>query len=445
MRGFFLWVLIKIPYYVLLIIINIGVQMGFFSSKILSARRKHILKHMKEDSIMVLNSNPIMYKNGTGEYLYHQNSNFYYLTGLDIDECRLLLAKTGGKTYELLFTKPNDPHISLWIGSRPEIDDLRAETGIKDVVYLKDFWPYFRSFADSPVSLYYEYTSGGPDKGTDCSLCDVNEIRSNFPHISSYIPLHSLLFKSRIIKDSEEIKALKKAIDITGKAVVRALKNTKPGMYEYEIRAEIEYEYLKSGSRMPAFNSIVAAGVNASVLHYVTLDSAVKKDDLILIDIGAEWNNYSADITRTYPASGKFTGKKKELYKALYDVQEKLIASCKPGTTLKQIDLKSKKLIGKLLKSFKYIKDESEYYKYYAHSIGHMLGLDTHDVQHTGKREQPILKKGMVLTIEPGIYIREENLGIRIEDDILITAKGYDNLSSGIPKSISEIEKTMRA
>lgn len=419
--------------------------MGFFSAKTLAKRRSKVLKLMQNDSIMIINANPVYYKNGTGEYPYHQNSNFYYMTGLDLNQCRLMLAKIKNKTYEILFCKPNDPHTALWVGSRPEFDDLRKDTGIKDIVDINNFWPYFKSFANSPLALYYEYSSTSPEEAMNCSLCSVNDIRERFPHVSSYIPLHNILFQARIIKGNEEIKALKKAIEITGNAVKRAMRETKPGIFEYEIRAEIEYEYLKNGCRMPAFNSIVAAGVNAAVLHYEALDSVVKKNDLVLTDIGAEWVNYSADITRTFPASGRFEGKKKDLYNALYDVQEKLIASCKPGTTLKEINTKSGKLVGKLLKSFKYIKDEADYYKYYPHSIGHMLGLDTHDVQASGKREQPVLIKGMVLTIEPGIYIKEDEIGIRIEDDILITDKGCENLSAGIPKSISEIEKTMGA
>ena len=406
-------------------------------------RRKNIIRKMNDNSAMILKSSPEAFKNSDTERIYRQNSNFFYLTGIEETEAVLILMKRNKKGQEFYFTKKNDEHIVRWIGARKEPDDIKDISGLANVLFISELGNYKRSIFNGIETLYYDYHSWS--KGLQrLNLLDIEEIKRDYPNIVFVKNAQELIFAERIIKSKDEIKLMQKAIDITNEGVLRALKNTKPGMFEYEIRAEIEYAFLKYGSRIPGFASIVAAGGNAAVLHYVTLDSIVKKNDLVLLDIGADYMNYSADISRTYPASGKFRGKQKDLYSALLDVQKKVIDYVKPGRSMKDVNKKTVILMGKLLKTFKYIKDEGQYFNYYPHSVGHMLGLDTHDVQGL-TRGQPVLRKGMVVTIEPGVYIKEENIGIRIEDDILVTDKGRKNLSSAIPKEIKDIEKIMGA
>lgn len=404
-------------------------------------RRKQLAGKMADNSALILKSSPEAFKNSDTERIYRQNSNFYYLTGMEETGAVLLIMKKDKKVHEFYFTTSNDEHIVTWIGARKEPDDIRQISGISNVLFMQELDNYKESVLGNIETVYYDYHSRS--KGLHrLNLLDIEEMRRMYPNIVYVCNAQEIIFPCRIVKSSDEVKAIQKAIDITHEGVMRALQNTKPGMFEYEIRAEIEYAFLRNGSRMPGFPSIVAAGGNAAVLHYVTLDSIVKKDDLVLLDIGADYMNYSADISRTYPASGTFSGKKKDLYSALLDVQKKMIDYVKPGRSMKEVNAKTCTLIGKLLKSFKYIKDEGQYFKYYPHSVGHMLGLDTHDVQGS-TRKQPVLKKGMVITIEPGLYIKEENTGIRIEDDILVTEKGRKNLSSSIPKEIKDIERIM--
>ena len=414
-----------------------------FTAQEFIKRRKSIVKQMPDNSAIILEANEPTFKNSDTEHIFRQDSNFYYLTGIEESDITLILTKVDKTVHEFLFTEKNNEHNVVWIGSRLEIDELKDRTGVERVLYNDQLSMYEKSILSSIENLYYDYESFAEPQ-YNRKLIKLNEIKAHYPNIRSVKNAQQLLFKSRIIKSSSEVKALQKAIDITAEAVLRAYKFTKPGMFEYEVRAEIEYAYLKNGSRMPGFPSIVAAGENATVLHYVTMDTLIKKNDLVLIDIGADYMNYSADISRTYPASGTFKGKQKDLYAALLDVQKKIIHYAKPGRSMKDVNKKTTVLIGKMLKSFKYIKDESQFFKYYPHSVGHMLGLDTHDVQGK-KRQQPILKKGMIITIEPGVYIKEDNIGIRIEDDILINDKGNVNLSAGIPKEIKEIEKIMGA
>ncbi len=405
-------------------------------------RRKHILKKMDNDSIMIIKANPILYKNADTEILHKQCSNFYYLTGINESDCTLILTKIANKTKEYYFTQKNDKRIVIWVGKRKEVNEIKDITGVENILFNEQLEMYVKALMRSTTVLYYDFKSYGCNK-FDRKLIEINELRNQFPGICCVKNLNHVL-NLRTIKDNNEIKCIKKSIDITRDAVIRAYKYSKPGMFEYEIRAEIEYAFGKRGTAIPGFPTIVAAGKNATVLHYVSLDKKVKKDELVLIDIGADYMNYSSDISRTYPANGKFIGRQKNLYSALLDIQKKLIDYVKPGISMIKINKQTSTLIGKMLKTFKYIKNENDYIKYYPHGVGHMLGLDTHDTYGTYTNKSP-LKKGMVITIEPGVYIKEHNIGIRIEDDILVTDKGRKNLSQSIPKEIKEIEKIMGA
>jgi len=413
-----------------------------FPKSTFNKRREKVILSMADDSILIIESAKHKTRNGDNDYPYKQDSNFFYLTGYNVDNCILMLIKTKSKTDEVLFVEENNSMLELWTGRKPSVEEVKEKTGVKNVSLNKEFNMYLRSVITVAQSIYIDYSPIALSSPLSFEHEKIKTYREHFPNLTSVLPVSSILYSMRAIKDKDEVEALSKAIDITKQGLINAMNKVEPGMYEYEVQADIEYMYMKNNCRMPAFPSIVAAGVNAATLHYTTNNSVIEQNDLILTDIGAEFMNYSADITRVFPAGGKFKGKAKDLYQEMHLLQEEIISWCKPGASMADINNNTGKLIGKLLKSFKYIKDEMDYKKYYAHSVGHMLGLDTHDV-NAQPRPMHVLKKGMVLTIEPGIYIPEDKIGIRIEDDILITEKGNRNLSKDIPKTIKEIEKVM--
>jgi Xaa-Pro aminopeptidase len=240
----------------------------------------------------------------------------------------------------------------------------------------------------------------------------------------------------RSVKTKWEIEQMQKAIDITGDGIKNIFKKSKIGMMEYELDAILKYEINRNGLKHIGFKSIIASGKNAATLHYEQNDSKIGKDEMALLDVGAACNGYSADISRTFPVSGKFTKRQKEVYSEVLAINKKIIKMVKPGIGMKELNEKTVELIQKSLIKLKLIKDKKDYRKYYMHSIGHHLGMDTHDL---GARDS-VLEVGNVITIEPGIYIPEEKIGVRIEDDILVTKTGYKNLSENIPKEINELE-----
>ncbi|MGE3063016.1 MAG: aminopeptidase P family protein [bacterium] len=406
-------------------------------------RRKKVFKSMEPNSLFFLESATPKEKNTDNHYIYRQDSSFYYLTGFSSENSALLMVKTQNETKEMLFVEENNPFLELWLGKRKSFDEVKKETGIDEVHSIKELYQHMALHVNDKMLLYFDFTNRQVSSFLDYQHYRLTRIREHFPQITAVQPATKVIYPVRIIKDEHEIKAIRRAIEITRDGIVNAMKKVKPGMYEYEVQADLEYIFLKNGVKVPAFPSIIAAGVNAATLHYSDNNCIIEKDSLVLTDVGAEYMNYSADITRVFPASGKFTKRQSEIYSILLDIQQTVIDMVKPGVSFKEINDKATSLIAKALIKLKYIKDVSDVKKYYAHSIGHMLGLDTHDVSEY-PRLFPELRENMVLTIEPGIYIKEESLGLRIEDDILVTKNGNKNLSFDILKSIKEIERTMQ-
>ncbi|PIP13166.1 MAG: Xaa-Pro aminopeptidase [bacterium (Candidatus Stahlbacteria) CG23_combo_of_CG06-09_8_20_14_all_34_7] len=411
-----------------------------FPRSIFKERRKKVFKSMKENSIMLLESAFPKEKNTGNQYIFRQDSSFYYLTGFSSENSALLLIKSKKERKEILFVEENNPYLELWLGKRKSFDEVKKNTGIEKVCSIKEIFQHLSMYVNDNMILYFDFTNREVSNFLDFQHYRLMRIKEHYPQIMTVQQASKIIYPVRMLKDEFEIKAIRKAIEITRDGIVNAMKNVKVGMYEYEVQADIEYMFLKNGVKVPAFPSIIAAGVNAAILHYSENNCIIEKDSLVLTDVGAEFMNYSADITRVFPASGKFTKKQATLYSGLLEIQNKIIDMVKPGVSFKEINDISNKLISQMLIKMNYIKEESDVKKYYAHSIGHMLGLDTHDV-NTYPRNFPILKENMVLTIEPGIYIKEESIGLRIEDDILVTNRGNTNLSYDIPKAIKEIEK----
>jgi len=282
---------------------------------------------------------------------------------------------------------------------------------------------------------YVNYNFKLLDSPLDRKLEFIKNIRERFPKIIFENAIE-VIRPLRAIKSSWEIKQLQKAIEITNNGILSIFKNTKTGMYEYEAEAFLRYEMYRNGLKRFGFQPIVAGGKNATILHYISNVCKIKKGDLLLLDVGVSYNNYSADISRAYPISGKFNKRQKDVYQAVLNIQKEIIAMIKPGVSMTELNKKTTDLIIAALKKLKLIKKDSEYKKYYMHSVSHHLGMDTHDIVP----RDSVLKVGNVITVEPGIYIPEENIGVRIEDDVLVTKTGYRVLSKAIPKEIDELE-----
>ncbi|MBN2288441.1 MAG: Xaa-Pro dipeptidase, partial [Candidatus Glassbacteria bacterium] len=300
-------------------------------------------------------------------------------------------------------------------------------TGIARAVDRNNFSRTLASLAAKVGRLYFDFTPSVLDGPVSAAEVLLKQIRERYPHLE-IIPLSTLTDSMRLVKDTLEVALLEKAIGITGRALEETISSIKPGMFEYEIEGLIEYGFHRRGSQRPGFPSIVGSGPNSTVLHYNSNRRRVGAGELVLMDVGAEYDYYTADITRTVPADGRFSERQREIYQIVLKAQQAAIEAVKPGVTLAEVHQAAREVIAK-----------AGYGDYFIHYTSHFLGMDVHDV---GSREIP-LKPGMVITVEPGIYLAKENLGVRIEDDVLVSGQGCRVLSESIPKSVAELESLM--
>lgn len=421
-------------------------------------RRKKILDEMRNGVALIPSASTQMRSNDT-EFPFRQESNFYYLSGFDEPDCLLLLCKTEKQSKTVLFLRERNPEMEMWVGKRLGVKDacnaldvdeaydiLKLEEEVSKILEGYDTL-YLDTFADN---AYVQTVKRASNALFHTRNIDISP--RNFMH------LNTLVEKERLIKEEYEVKQIKKAMHITAQAHHAAMAIAKPGMKEYEIQAIIEYIFKKEGSQHDAYGSIVAGGNNANTLHYVENSMCLTDGDLMLIDAGCEWNYYASDITRTTPVNGKFSKPQQALYEGILDAQLKIIKSIKPGISKQKLQEKSEILLtqvmidlGVLKGSMDELIDKKVYKKYYPHGIGHWMGLDVHDTcpYKDGNGNEVLFEAGMVLTVEPAIYLPADDLdlpeeyrgiGIRTEDDILVTSKGFENLSSEIVKTVEEIE-----
>jgi len=420
------------------------------SSEFFKRNRKRLVEKLLPESLVVLAGNEHMPWSGDQDYPFRQNSDFYYLTGIDEENALLCMCPhhPDPNMREVLFVQEADPTMVIWYGKRLSREEASGLSGIKTVKWVADFKAALRDMAQQSRTIYMglnEYLKYSTNTH-DANRRLVDEIKNLFP-LHQYERLSPLTTELRLCKTAEETDMIGKAIDITKEAFLRVLKNTKPGMMEYEVEAEMTHEFIRRGASGHAYSPIVAGGENACVLHYITNDCPLKDGDLMLLDFGAVYGNYAADCSRTIPVNGKFTPRQKQCYNAVLDVLKEAKKILVPGTTIektnKQIALMlEQKMIELGLFSADDVKNNTGstplYFKYYMHGASHFMGLDVHDV---GLRTMT-LKKGMVLTCEPGIYIQEEGIGIRIENDILVDDEPVD-LMTEIPFEADEIEGLM--
>jgi Xaa-Pro aminopeptidase len=421
------------------------------SKQLYIQNRARFVAQMKPSSLAVFNANDIMPTNADGHMKFRQNNDLFYLSGIDQEETVLVLSPNAKnpKLREVLFVKKTSELIEIWEGHKFTKEEARELSGIETVYWTEQFDAVFHQLVVDCDQIYLN-TNEHARSSNQVQTRDQRFIDS----IKEKYPLHRLLRAAPIMQDLRmfksplEIEQIKKACKITEEAFSRILKFVKPGVFEYEIEAEITHEFLRKGSRGHAYESIVASGASACVLHYIDNDKTCKDGELILLDFGAEYGNYNADLTRVIPVSGKFTERQKAVYNSVLAVYHVAKNSMKAGISFADYDKKVAEAMEQqliklgLLNVEEVAKQNTEqplYRKYFMHGVSHFLGLDVHDVGH---KHEPI-KAGMVLTIEPGIYIREEGIGIRIENDILVTDTGNEELMPNVPTTIEEIEAAM--
>ena len=425
-------------------------------------RRKELMAQMEPNSIALIPSAPLSMRNNDAEYLYRQNSDFYYLSGF-VEEDALLALIPGRKQGEaVLFCQEKNKEKELWTGILMGPELAQKELGMDDAFPIGDIDDILPGLIEGRDRVYY--AMGKDDKFDERVMNWVKVIRSK-ARLGGHPPgeflvLDHLLHELRLIKSTAEIKLMEQAAKISAEGHRRAMAVCKPGIKEYEMEAELSHAFVRNGSRAPAYNPIVASGDNACILHYNTNSAEVKEGDLVLIDAGCEYEHYASDITRTFPASGKFSQEQKAIYEIVLAAQEAAIKAVKPGAAWDAPHNASVKVITQGLVKLGLLKGrpaqliKSEAYKdFYMHRVGHWIGIDVHDVgDYKIDDDWRLLEAGMVTTIEPGIYIAPDNtkvpkkwrgIGVRIEDDVLVTKTGHRILSNGIPKTVAEIEDFM--
>lgn len=421
------------------------------SSDLFILNRNNFARKMKPGTAAVFFSNDLLVTNADGHYLFTQNSNLYYLTGIDQEKTILFLFPDAPRPEwkEILFVLKTNETIQIWEGWKYSPEEATAASGIQNIKYAENFDGFIRTMISHCDGFYLDFnehernalqSSGAANRFADF-------LRTEFPAHSIHRAA-PILESLRAIKSRWEIAQLQEAINITEKAFRRVLQFLKPGVMEYQVEAEVTHEFLWNRATGHAYTPIIASGYNAVVLHYIQNNMECKDGDLILMDFGAEYGNYSADLTRTVPVNGKYSKRQKEVYNAVLRVHKAAVQMLRPGTLLEEYHtevgkMMESELLGLKLISKTDIKNQNPawpaYKKYFMHGTSHFLGLDTHDV---GNRYKPFAE-GMIFTCEPGIYIPEESIGVRIENDILVSKKAPVDLMKNIPYEVEEIEELM--
>ncbi len=423
---------------------------GPITPQIFVENRDRLRALVPAGSLVVVNANDIPPTNADGSGQMIPNSDLFYLTGVEQEESILLLAPDAHdeKQREILFLRETSELIAQWEGHKLTKEEARERTGVAQVKWLSEFPVAFRSLMCECEQVWLNSNEHRRAEATvetrDARFARM--CREQFP-LHTYRRLARLLHRLRPVKSAHELKLIQHAIDITRDGFARVAKFVKPGVNECQIEAEFAHEFIRQRGRF-AYSPIIASGKNACVLHYVSNDQPCKKGDLLLLDVGAAYANYNADLTRTIPVGGRFSRRQKQVYQAVLRVLRASTAALTPGKLPKDWQKESEAFMQEELLALGLIKprdikkqdpDKPALKKYFMHGVGHPLGLDVHDVATTGAP----LAAGWVMTVEPGIYIPEEGFAVRLEDDVLVTANGPENLMGKIPIEPEEIEDLM--
>jgi Xaa-Pro aminopeptidase len=420
------------------------------------------MRRMEPNSVAILPSAHEVTRSNDTEYRFRQDSDFYYLTGFQEPDSIAVVAPSKDEPFTL-FVRPRDPEKEVWTGRRAGVEGAKEKFGADAAFPVEEFQEKLADLLNGARQLYYRLGAGRPelDQTVINQLTRMRSLGRKGVHPPQVIVDPGLiLHEMRLFKTDEEVALMQRAADIAAEAHREAMRAARPGAKEYEIEALIEYIFRRSGALAPAYGSIVGAGANATILHYVNNDAEMKDGDLLLIDAGAEYEGYASDITRTFPVSGRFTEAQRDIYRLVLDCQEECVRMVAPGVTLEEMHDRSVEILtegmvrlGLLEGDVKKLIEEEKYKQFYMHRLGHYLGMDVHDVgaYQTDGQPRPV-EPGIVMTVEPGLYIPEtaegvpdkyRGIGVRIEDDILVTPEGYRNLTDKAPKQIEEIEALM--
>ncbi|XP_066595228.1 xaa-Pro aminopeptidase 3 isoform X2 [Prorops nasuta] len=412
----------------------------------------NIIKNTSKEQILIMPSASKVYMSDKIPYVFRQNTDFLYFSGCQEPDSILVLTMLKDNFHSTLFVRKKDQHSELWDGPRTGVDSAANIFAMDQSLPISDFEQYVASFLKEHknCSMWYDNAQILQPEA-DKILCRL----INMNNVGTILSPKSIFHEIRSIKSKSEIALMKESCKIASKAIIETIKNSKPGIHENHLFAMVDYYCRMDGAEFLAYPPVVAAGKNATIIHYINNNQVVQREDMVLMDAGCEYHGYSSDITRTWPVSGTFSTQQKILYEIVLDVQKSLIPDLKEMPSLDQLYYRMLSLLGKRLQEIKLLPSDlnentlmAAAYKYCPHHVGHYLGMDVHDTDKISRNVK--VQPGMIVTVEPGIYIGPNNpyspeqfhgLGIRIEDDVLITENGPIVLSKDCPKEISEIEQ----
>ncbi len=406
-------------------------------------RRQQLADQMEENSILLLYSGIFLHVSEDEYFPFKANRQFFYLTGLTREHMALVMKKINGKLSTTLYIEEVDANNVRWTGKMVTPDEARSISGITDIRYIDRLESDLSGFmgADSAEIAYFDTYRHAIDDLPDYNLVKAREFAEKYPGVVIK-NLHTLVAAMRRVKDEAEITAISRAIDVTRKGLEQVMATLKPDMYEYQVQAAFEYRIFCEGAEGPSFATIAGSGMNGTMLHYETNRDRCQDGDLILLDLGAKVDGYCADITRTYPINGAYSSRQRAYYDIVLAANRAVAKAAHPGMTTRELNDICKEVLAEGLIKLGKITAPEEVSRYYMHGVSHHLGIDVHDADIAADRA---LKPGAVITDEPGLYIDEEGIGIRIEDDLLITEDGCKVLSDAILRDPDEIEAFMAA
>jgi Xaa-Pro aminopeptidase len=421
------------------------------------------MEKMEPSSVAVFASAHEIKRNHDTDFEFRQDTDFYYLTRLNEPDCVAVLAPSNPDHKYILFVRPRIREEEIWTGIRAGVEGAISQHGADAAYDISKLSEVLPKYLQNVEKLYYRF---GNNEHFDLKVISTikhirEKVRGGVFAPTVIIDPATVLHEMRLRKNEDDLNSLRRAAEISGEGHIAAMKHCKPGMYEYELEAIVEYVFRKNGAASVAYPSIVGSGFNSTILHYNTNNDRIKDGDMVLIDAGAEYNLFSGDITRTFPANGKFTRAQQAIYEAALNANKEVIKMVKPGESFmklheKAVEVVSEELLrlGLLSGSRDEVVETESYRKFFMHRTGHWLGMDVHDVgRYKAQDGWRKLEPGMVFTVEPGVYIAagtegvpEEyfNIGVRIEDDVVVTQDGVEVLTSRTPKEVKDVEATMK-
>src|SRR6266550_2882574 len=419
------------------------------------------MRRMDQKSVAIIPSAREATRSNDTQYRFRQDSDFLYLTGFDEPDSIAVIAPAREHKYTL-FVRPRDPEQEIWVGRRAGVEGAKSEFNADDAFPIEEFEQKLQEILDGAEKLYYRL-GAYPDLDHKViqKIAQMRALNRKPIHPPrTIIDPATIVHEMRVFKSDEEIKLMQKAADIAAEAHVEAMKAVRPGMKEFEVEALIEHIFRRQGAAGPSYTSIIGAGANATVLHYINNDGELRDGDLLLVDAGAEFKGYASDITRTFPINGRFSKAQREIYDLVLATQMSCVEMVRPGVTHDEIKAHSVEMLTEGMVKLGLLKGEpaelikeEKYKQFYMHGLGHLLGIDVHDVGiYYYDKQSRALEAGVVMTVEPGIYVAPDTkdipeqylgIGVRIEDDVLCTSNGPRVLTTGVPKDADEIEALM--